>query len=121
MTTWRLKPSTLRAVILAVELSANTVLDCLFCYNLDHIKIGECLLPFNLLKPTGDVMHQNVEHSTIVRSAHTAFMCFVFISEQTATCATYSINWLVFIAQMKSVYSAVRTGDLNVIRVYILL
>ena len=33
--------------------------------------------------------------------------------EQTATCATYSINWLVFITQMKSVYSAVRTGALN--------
>ena len=40
-------------------------------------------------------------------------MCFVFISEQTATCATYSINWLVFITEMKSVYSAVRTGSLN--------
>jgi len=38
---------------------------------------------------------------------------FVFIWEQTATCATYSINWLVFIIQMKSVYSAVRTGALN--------
>ena len=36
-------------------------------------------------------------------------MCFVFIWEQTATCATYSINWLVFITEMKSVYSAVRT------------
>ena len=40
-------------------------------------------------------------------------MCFVFISEQTATCATYSINQLVFLTQMKSVYSAVRTGSLN--------
>ena len=40
-------------------------------------------------------------------------MCFVSIWEQTATCATYSINWLVFINQMKSVYSAVRTGSLN--------
>jgi len=40
-------------------------------------------------------------------------MCFVFIWEQTATCATYSINWLVFIAELKSVYSAVRTGSLN--------
>ena len=40
-------------------------------------------------------------------------MCFVFIWEQTATCATYSLNWLVFIAEMKSVYSAVRTGSLN--------
>jgi len=40
-------------------------------------------------------------------------MCFVFIWEQTATCATYIINWLVFITEMKSVYSAVRTGPLN--------
>ena len=40
-------------------------------------------------------------------------MCFVFIWEQTATCATYSINWLVFITEMESVYSAVRTGCLN--------
>ena len=38
-------------------------------------------------------------------------MCFVFIWEQTATCPTYSINWLVFITEMKSVYSAVRTGS----------
>ena len=39
-------------------------------------------------------------------------MCFVFIWEQTATCATYSINWLVFITKMKSVYCAVRTESL---------
>ena len=54
-----------------------------------------------------------VWHSTTVRSAHTVFMCFVFIWEQTATCATYTINWLVFITVMKSVYCAVRTGSLN--------
>jgi len=29
------------------------------------------------------------------------------------TCATYSIKLLVFITEMKSVYSAVRTGSLN--------
>ena len=29
------------------------------------------------------------------------------------TCATNSINWLVFITEMRSVYSAVRTGSLN--------
>ena len=40
-------------------------------------------------------------------------MCFVFVWEQTATCATYSINWLVFINEMKSVYCAVRTGSLK--------
>jgi len=39
-------------------------------------------------------------------------MCFVFIWEQTATCATYSINWLDFITEIKSVYSAVRIGAL---------
>ena len=40
-------------------------------------------------------------------------MCFVSIWEQTATCTTYSINWLVFITEMKSVYCAVQTGSLN--------
>ena len=40
-------------------------------------------------------------------------MRFVSIWEQTATCATYSINWLLFITEMKSVYSAVRTGSVN--------
>jgi hypothetical protein len=44
---------------------------------------------------------------------HTVFACFVFIWKQTATCATYSINWLVLITKIKSVYSAVRTGSLN--------
>jgi len=33
----------------------------------------------NLLKPIGYMMHQQVQHSTTVRSAHTVFMCFVFI------------------------------------------
>ena len=46
-------------------------------------------------------------------SAHAVFICFVFISEQTATFATYSLNRLVFITEMKGVYSAVRTGSLN--------
>jgi len=55
-----------------------------------------------------------IQLSRIVGSAHTVFMCFVFISEKTATCATYSINWLVFITEMKSVYSAVRTGSLYI-------
>jgi hypothetical protein len=39
-------------------------------------------MPVNLLKPTGYVMHQQVQLSTIVRSTHTVFMCFVFIWEQ---------------------------------------
>jgi hypothetical protein len=35
------------------------------------------------------------------------------LNEAICACATYSINWLVFITGMESVYSAVRTGALN--------
>ena len=67
----------------------------------------------NLLKPTGQVMHHRFNIQQLYVLPHPVFMCFVFIWEQTATCATCSINWLVFITEMKSVYSAVRTGSLN--------
>jgi hypothetical protein len=68
----------------------------------------------NLLKPTAFVMHRqfNIQQLYALPTL-TVFMCFVFIWEQRATCATYSINWLVFITEKKSVYSAVRTGSLN--------
>jgi len=36
-------------------------------------------------------------------------MCSVFISEQTATSAPHNVKLLVFITEMESVYSAVRT------------
>jgi len=55
----------------------------------------------------------SIKISRIVSSADTVFMCFVFISKQTATCATYTIKWLVFITEVKSIYCAVRTGSLN--------
>ena len=57
-------------------------------------------------------MYQQVWLSTTVRCAHTVFISFVFIWEQTANCATYSVNRLVFITEFKSVYCAVRTGSL---------
>jgi len=40
-------------------------------------------------------------------------MCFAWISEETAIISLYSNYLSVFITQMKSVYSAVRTGSLN--------
>ena len=43
---------------------------------------------------------------------HGVFMCFVWISEQTAIISLYSINWLVCITEMEYVYCAVRTGCL---------
>ena len=39
-------------------------------------------------------------------------MCFVRISEQTATFALYYIHWLVFITVVESVYCAVRIESL---------
>jgi hypothetical protein len=47
---------------------------------------------------------------------HSVFMCFVWISEQTAIISLYSINWLVFTTEMECVYCAVRTECLNVIQ-----
>ena len=46
-----------------------------------------------LLNPTGYVTHQqfNIQQFYVLS---TPYLCFVFIWGQTATCATYSINWL---------------------------
>ena len=41
------------------------------------------------------------------------FMCFVWISKQTAIISLYNINWLVCITETVSVYCAVRTGPTN--------
>ena len=50
---------------------------------------------------------------------HSAFMCFVWIWEQTAIIFLYSINWLVFITETECVYCAVRTESLNTVYVNI--
>jgi len=47
--------------------------------------------------------------------AHSVFMCFVWIWEQTAFISLYSINWLVSITETECVYCAVRTGSLYII------
>jgi len=47
---------------------------------------------------------------------HNVFMCFVWISEQTAIISLYDINWLVFITETECIYCAVRTGSLIHIR-----
>jgi hypothetical protein len=50
-----------------------------------HVQALQSLLFINFLELIGYLMHQQAFHSKIVHSAHTAIMCFVFISEQTAT------------------------------------
>jgi hypothetical protein len=58
-------------------------------------------------------MYHQLQHSEILCSAQNAFMCFAFISEQTAIISLYNINLSLFITEAESVYSAVRTGSLN--------
>jgi hypothetical protein len=44
---------------------------------------------------------------------HSVFMCFVWISEQTAIISLYNINWLVSTTEAECVHSAVRTKSLK--------
>jgi hypothetical protein len=48
---------------------------------------------------------------------HSVFVCFVWISEQTAIISLYSINLLVFITETECVYCAIWTGYLNIIQI----
>jgi hypothetical protein len=67
----------------------------------------------SLLMHTGYVMHQQFNIQQLY-ALPTLYLCVLYLSEKkTVTCATYSINWLVFIIVMKSVYCAVRTASLN--------
>ena len=68
---------------------------------------------FNLLK--NPYWLHDAPTSLIFKNRMLFTQCiYVFcIWEQTATCAIYIINWLVFITELKSVYCAVRTGSLN--------
>jgi hypothetical protein len=43
---------------------------------------------------------------------HSVFMCFVWISEQTAIISLYNINWLLFITETECVYCAVRAESI---------
>ena len=52
---------------------------------------------------------------------HSVFVCFVWISEQTAIISLYSVNWVAFITETQCGYCAVRTGYLNIIQVKVLL
>ena len=71
---------------------------------------------FNLVKPKTYIVYHQLLHSEILCCAHGAFMCFVWISEQTAIISLYGINLLVFKTKAESVYCAVRNGSLNQIQ-----
>ena len=52
--------------------------------------------------------HQFNIQQFYVLSTHTVFMCFVWISEQTAIISLYNLNLLVSITETECVYCAVR-------------
>jgi hypothetical protein len=57
---------------------------------------GSYWTDFNHLKPSGNFTYDQVLHSKILRAAHIVFMCFIRISEQTATFALKTLrNWFV--------------------------
>jgi penicillin-binding protein-related factor A (putative recombinase) len=58
-------------------------------------------------------MHQQAEYFNNYTLYPYCIYVFLFFWEQTATCAIYIKKLIVFITEMKSVYSAVRTGRLN--------
>jgi len=71
----------------------------------------------NHLKPEPYFIYHQLKQSETLCSAHNAFICFAWISEQTAIISLYSINWLVCITETECVYCAVRTGSLYIIQV----
>ena len=68
---------------------------------------------FNLLKPPGYVIHQqfNIQQLYVLP---TLYLCVLYLSDNKQRLVPLnSINWSVFITEMKSVYCAARTGSLN--------
>jgi hypothetical protein len=68
---------------------------------------------FNLLKPTGYGMHQQVEHfNNCTLCPHCIYVFSIFLRTNSDLCNLHH-KLIGFITEMKSVYSAVRTGSLN--------
>ena len=70
-----------------------------------------CTAEWSLYVPhIGQYMYHQFNTQQLHVLPHTAvFMCFVWISEQTAIISLYNINWLVFVTQTECVYCAVRS------------
>ena len=69
-------------------------------------------MSINLLNPTHYFMYYQILHLQILHTEYIAFVCFVWPSEQTVPSASYIINIWVFIIEVESVYSVVRTESL---------
>jgi hypothetical protein len=66
---------------------------------------------FTLYSPVVTICIASLTFNNSTFCPHSVFVCFVWISEQTAIISLYGINWLVFINETACVYCAVRTGS----------
>jgi hypothetical protein len=91
---------------------------CVFCVDLrtnnDYFPIQNLLTGFynrdlTLQSQAVTIYTNSLTFNNSTFCPHSVFMCFVWISEQTAIISLYSINWLVLIAEKECVYCAVRT------------
>ena len=97
-----------------------------FCVDLrtnsDYFPIQHWLTGFynrylTLYSPVVTICTTSLTFNNSTFCPHTVFMCFVWISEQTAIISLYNIIWLVFITDTQCVYCAVRTGSINKTRI----
>jgi hypothetical protein len=89
------------------------------CTITDQLRVAS--ININPLQPSGHHMYRTVvticttslafNNSTFCPQS--VFICFVWISEQTAIISLYNINCLVFITETECVYCAVRTVSLG--------
>ena len=68
------------------------------------------------LKSSDYFPHNQVSLSEILLSAHSACLCFVWISEHWKTISLHCINWLVSMTETECVYCAVRAGHCDIIQ-----
>jgi hypothetical protein len=72
-----------------------------------------CSPPFNLLKPTGYGIHQQVEHfNNCTRCPHCIYVFCIYLKINSDLSHLYK-KLIGFVTEMKSVYNVVRTGSLN--------
>jgi hypothetical protein len=63
------------------------------CYYIEMMTDFESRkMNINLLKPSGHYMYHQLSHSEILCSAHNAFMCSAWISEETTIISLCSLN-----------------------------
>ena len=94
--------------VFCVDLRTNS-----YYFPIQHYLTGFYNRDLTLYSPVVTICTASLTFNNSTFCPHTEFMCFVWISEQTAIISLYNINWLVFITQTQSFYCAVRTEAIN--------